>query len=58
MPKISSPCIQVCFVNPDTDLCMGCNRSVQEIENWLSYSEEKRLEIIAQLPARENKFAQ
>ncbi len=57
MKSIKSPCIQVCFVNPDTGLCLGCNRSIEEIEYWTRYSDEKRDEIMIELPSRKNEFA-
>lgn len=53
---MKSPCIQVCFLNPDTGLCLGCNRSIEEIEYWTRYNDKKRDEIMAQLPSRKNEF--
>lgn len=55
--NIKSPCIQVCFVNPDTDLCLGCNRSIDEIEHWLDYCDSEREKIMAVLKDRKNVFA-
>ena len=34
-----SPCIQLCQINAD-DICMGCYRSVQEINQWYELSDE------------------
>lgn len=56
--KIKSPCIQVCFINPENGLCLGCNRSLDEIALWLEFDDKKREEIIALLPMRENEFKQ
>jgi hypothetical protein len=52
MAKISSPCMRVCVVDRDTDLCEGCGRTRSEIARWLSFSEEERLAIMAGLDAR------
>lgn len=56
--NIKSPCIQVCFINPDNGLCLGCNRSLHEIEHWLKYDDVKRDEIMKILPLRENIYSQ
>ena len=38
-----SPCISVCHMSDDTDLCAGCWRSLDELANWgQSSAEHKR----------------
>lgn len=32
--SISSPCINICRMNPRTGLCEGCYRSIDEITVW------------------------
>jgi uncharacterized protein len=54
MSSIKSPCILVCFISPDTGLCMGCHRTIDEIEHWIDYTDKQRDEIMEQLSAREN----
>lgn len=49
---IASPCVNVCMLHPDSDLCIGCKRTVEEIGRWLSYSDEERQRIMAALPTR------
>ncbi len=53
-PMISppSPCTKVCTVDPVSGLCLGCGRSLAEIERWLAFTEAERTRIMAQLPAR------
>jgi len=51
-PRIPSPCIQVCIVEPMTGLCIGCGRSLQEIGGWRSMSPQRRSEIMRSLKAR------
>jgi len=29
-----SPCINVCSLDPNTGLCLGCKRTLEEINNW------------------------
>jgi predicted Fe-S protein YdhL (DUF1289 family) len=50
-----SPCVNRCRIDPINECCTGCNRSLNEIKNWISYSEAKRLEIMQQLKTREIK---
>ncbi len=47
-----SPCENVCTLNPDTDICMGCFRSVEEIRLWRHYSSAEKYAILELLPAR------
>jgi hypothetical protein len=49
---ISSPCIRVCILDPDTGLCEGCGRTREEIAAWYGLSEEERLSIMAGLEER------
>ena len=51
--EIDSPCIQICVVHPETRLCTGCARSIDEIGRWSRMSPEERRAIMAELPARE-----
>lgn len=50
--EIESPCVNVCVVHPETRLCTGCFRSVDEISNWSKMSAEQRRAIMAELPNR------
>ena len=49
---ISSPCIRVCILDPDTGLCEGCGRTREEIAAWYRLSEEERLAIMRGLEER------
>ena len=52
---ISSPCIRVCILDPDTGLCEGCGRTREEIAAWFRLSEDDRRRIMAELPERMSK---
>jgi predicted Fe-S protein YdhL (DUF1289 family) len=52
MAEIESPCIKVCVLDPGSNLCLGCGRSLAEIERWAAFSPEERRRIMAELPAR------
>lgn len=49
---IASPCIKVCVIEPASQLCTGCKRTLREIAAWGSLSEAMRNEIMAALPGR------
>ena len=42
---VASPCISVCRIVPETRLCEGCLRSIDEIAGWGSMGAEQRLQI-------------
>ncbi|GAA3875248.1 DUF1289 domain-containing protein [Celeribacter arenosi] len=50
--EIDSPCTQVCQIHPDTRLCLGCARSIEEIGDWSRMTPEQRKTIMAELPSR------
>lgn len=52
MPRISTPCLRVCVMDPDAGLCAGCGRTRDEIARWGAMAEEERLAIMAGLEAR------
>jgi predicted Fe-S protein YdhL (DUF1289 family) len=37
-----SPCINVCHMDPQSGLCEGCLRSLDEIAQWGAANEEQR----------------
>lgn len=50
--EIESPCVQICVIHPETRLCAGCARSIDEIGAWSRMSNEERRAIMAELPSR------
>ncbi|ASM71841.1 MULTISPECIES: DUF1289 domain-containing protein [Roseobacteraceae] len=51
--EIESPCVRICVVHPETRLCTGCARSIDEIGRWSRMTAEERAAIMAELPDRE-----
>jgi uncharacterized protein len=49
---IESPCVKICALDPASDLCNGCGRTLDEITRWYGMSNAERLRIMAELPAR------
>jgi uncharacterized protein len=52
MANVESPCTKICTVDPSSRLCLGCGRSLSEIERWLFLTAAERAKIMAELPER------
>lgn len=53
-----SPCISVCTIDEDSGFCRGCLRTADEIERWLSYTEEQKRDLVQQLQTRKSDMNQ
>lgn len=51
--EIESPCVKLCVVHPESRLCLGCKRTIDEIATWSRMTPEARSAIMAELPARQ-----
>ncbi len=49
---IKTPCVQVCVVDGESGLCLGCRRTLAEIAGWSRLTDAERDQIMAELPAR------
>jgi predicted Fe-S protein YdhL (DUF1289 family) len=49
---IASPCTKVCTIDPRSQLCRGCGRTLEEIARWVSLGDSERQRIMEDLPAR------
>ncbi|QQS54643.1 MAG: DUF1289 domain-containing protein [Candidatus Competibacteraceae bacterium] len=47
-----SPCIGVCVINPQTQLCDGCYRTLEEIAAWWDCTPEQKRAVLARLEQR------
>jgi predicted Fe-S protein YdhL (DUF1289 family) len=50
--SIETPCIAVCMMDPRSNLCFGCGRTLAEIARWHRMENAERLSVMAELPAR------
>jgi predicted Fe-S protein YdhL (DUF1289 family) len=50
--EIESPCVKVCVIHPESRLCTGCLRSIDEITTWSRMTPQARREVMAVLPER------
>jgi|GEM_PF-768833 len=54
--EIPSPCIGVCKLDPQTQLCIGCYRTIKEIAGWREYSAEQKSIVLQELPERQCRY--
>jgi len=53
MPALpASPCTNVCRMNAESGLCIGCQRTLDEIANWSRLDAEQRLAVLAAVAER------
>lgn len=44
---VDSPCIGVCSLR--NGVCLGCQRTEQQIKSWMDYSDEEKLQVLEQI---------
>ncbi len=54
--EVDSPCVNICIVHPQANICTGCFRTIDEISSWSKMSETERKGIIKELPNRSSKL--
>jgi uncharacterized protein len=52
VPTVSTPCVNVCVLDPLSALCIGCGRTGAEIAAWVTMSESERITVMAGLAQR------
>lgn len=50
-----SPCIQICKLD-ESNICVGCKRTKEEITKWMRYSHEERMAIMRRLGYGKRKY--
>jgi len=59
--KIKSPCQSICIMTEDPisgmDYCIGCFRTVKEIQEWYDFTDEQRKTISNALLYRGNRYS-
>ncbi|NBU26641.1 MAG: DUF1289 domain-containing protein [Caulobacteraceae bacterium] len=53
---IATPCIKVCIVDGESNLCLGCHRTLPEIGGWARMTEAEREGVMAELPGRRSRI--
>lgn len=47
---MQSPCVKICKLK--NNICIGCKRTLSEIKNWSSKSDEERNKIMIEIKER------
>jgi predicted Fe-S protein YdhL (DUF1289 family) len=50
-PPVPSPCVRNCCLDDD-DVCMGCYRTIREICDWHSASDEQKRQTLERCEER------
>ena len=53
---VESPCKNVCELDPNTGLCLGCKRTVDEIQNWNLKDNKEKMMITKKSQNRDLSF--
>jgi len=49
---VPSPCVSVCVINPNTGLCEGCLRNLEEVAGWGQMPSGQQKEIWQRIQGR------
>jgi hypothetical protein len=49
---IESPCVNICMLDAQTETCVGCGRTIEEISRWSTMTPADRSRVMSELPAR------
>jgi len=52
--KVPSPCISICKMHPQTGLCEGCFRTIDEIAQWSTATEEVKRRVWMEIKRRQD----
>ena len=54
---IRTPCVQVCVMDQQSGLCLGCYRTIAEVAGWIRLTDAERAAVMADLPSRRGRIA-
>lgn len=54
---VKTPCVQVCTMDDDSGLCLGCFRTLGEIAAWSRLSDAEREGVMRDLAGRRARIA-
>ncbi len=52
--EIESPCVKICVIHAEAEICIGCHRTRDEIAAWGRLSPAARRAVMADLPDRKS----
>lgn len=55
--EVESPCVSQCGLDPETNVCNGCGRTLDEIRAWKLASNREKLDILNAMARRRAELA-
>ena len=52
---VKSPCINICTINSNSGLCIGCNRTQEKINNWVTLGFLEKKQVLERIQSRNQK---
>ena len=52
----NSPCIDICTIDSESGLCVGCGRTQDEINNWNIKNNDEKKELLVKIKSRKLKL--
>ncbi|WP_396433153.1 DUF1289 domain-containing protein [Limnohabitans sp.] len=52
LPHVPSPCVSVCVMHPQTAVCEGCLRDLDEIGAWGRFSDDEKRQVWRRIAQR------
>lgn len=50
--EVETPCVSQCGLDPETSICTGCGRTLEEIRAWKLASNREKLNILNAMARR------
>ena len=47
-----SPCNDICIIDQESGLCIGCSRSQKEIEGWNTINDKEKEQLLIKIKTR------
>lgn len=51
-----SPCIKICVIDPSSEQCKGCYRTLREIAQWGRMNDDEHKKVLTLLAERKKTF--
>tara|TARA_B110000503_G_C6927214_1_gene321210 strand:- start:23 stop:169 length:147 start_codon:yes stop_codon:yes gene_type:complete len=46
---MKSPYLNICKIDPKSNICLGCGRSIKEISDWINLDDEEKEKLLSDL---------
>jgi predicted Fe-S protein YdhL (DUF1289 family) len=53
MRDVPSPCVNVCQLDPVSQVCRGCQRTLQEIADWMEMTPREKEAVLARIESQQ-----